>query len=85
MGEALSSSSSHVRVGEYEAWARRRRRCVVVVACGGREGVVGMQTRATGTGMSAGQQDLQQDRPQDSQTRYQEAVSKKTQEVHLMI
>ena len=65
-------------------WARCCRH-VVVVVCGGREGVAGMQTCATGTGMSAGQQDLQQDHLQDSQTWYQEAISKKTQEVHLMI
>ena len=34
MGRAPSSSSSHVRVGEDEAWARRRHRCVD--ACRGR-------------------------------------------------
>ena len=58
MGEARSSHRrSHVRVGKDEARARRRRRCVIVVACGGRKGAAGMQTRATGTGISAGQQD----------------------------
>ena len=32
-----SSLSSHVRVGEDEAWARRCCHCVVIIACGGRE------------------------------------------------
>ena len=50
-GVVVTSSSSHVKVGEDEAWAKRHRRCVVVVAgaCGGREGVAGMQTRTAGT------------------------------------
>ena len=48
----VALSSSHVRVGSEDgAWARRHHRCVVIVAYGGREGVAGMQTRATGTGM----------------------------------
>ena len=53
-GAVIASSlllSSHVRVGEDEAWARHHHHCVW------REGVAGMQTHAAGTGMSVGQQD----------------------------
>ena len=57
-GVVVALSSLHVRVGSEDgAWARRHHRCVVIVAYGGREGVAGMQTRAVGTGMSAGQQE----------------------------
>ena len=49
---------SHVRVGsEDRVWARHHHCCIVVVMYGGREGVAGMQTRAAGMGMSAGQQE----------------------------
>ena len=57
-GIVIALSSLHVRVGSEDgAWARRHHHCVVVVAYGGREGVAGMQTHATGTGMSVGQQE----------------------------
>ena len=48
---------SYVRVGKDEARARHHCRCIIVIVCGGRKGAVGMQTRATGMGISVGQQD----------------------------
>ena len=58
MGEVQSSHRcSHVRVGKDKARARCCRHCIIVVMCGGRKGVVGMQTCAMGMGISAGQQD----------------------------
>ena len=57
-GVVVALSLSHVRMGSEDgAWTRHHCRCIVVVACGGREGVVGMQTRAAGMGMSVGQQE----------------------------
>ena len=47
-----------MRVGSEDgAWARRHHCCVIIVMYGGREGVAGMQTCATGMGMSMGQQE----------------------------
>ena len=51
------TSLSHVRVSEYEVWARHCCYCIIVIACEGRKGVVDMQTCAAGMDMSVNQQD----------------------------
>ena len=59
MGEVLLSCRRHrYRRRRMSGWVRTRcgQGAIVVVMCGGREGEVGMKTRAAGMGMSAGRQ-----------------------------